>query len=374
MADAMSQAMYEPLRLSQPGKARRITRDAVGSDDRDVVIFFRVGGGGRRGKVVSQRAMSEGVRMIRCVVTDPSAVGAVKLSERELRHARPNEAIVEVTHFSLNRGEVSFAAGKPANTPIGWDVAGTVATPAADGGPDAGTRVAAFSRVSEGWAQRVVVPLDDLAPVPDGVPSEVAATLPVAALTALACLDHGRKLLGSKVLVTGATGGVGMFGVQLAKLSGAFVTAQVRRREQIDMATRLGADEVVVTGDGAELNGKGPFRLTMDAIGGSMLAHAVAALEPEGEAITYGLSGKPTVELQIGALLGKGLAKVRGLNLYAESGVEPISKKLVRILRLVEAGRVQTEVGRTGSWTEVGEVARDLIDRSFSGKAVLAVD
>lgn len=312
--------------------------------------------------------------MIRSVVTDPSAQGAVHLSTRKLRDSRPNEAIVNVTHFSLNRGEVSFAAGKPAGKPIGWDVVGTVDTPAADGGPEAGTRVVAFSRASEGWAEKVVVPIDDLAPVPEGVPSEVAATLPVAALTALACLDHGEKLLGSKVLVTGATGGVGMFGVQLAKLSGAFVTAQVRRPEQVEMVTRLGADQVVVTRDGAELSGKGPFRLAMDAIGGSMLAHAVAELESEGEAITYGLSSEPTVELQIGALLGKGLARLRGLNLYVESSVDPISKKLARILRLVEAGRIRTELGRTASWTEVGAVASGLMDRSFLGKAVLTVD
>src|SRR4030095_4755915 len=91
----------------------------------------------------------------------------------------------------------------------GWDLAGVVERSAADGsGPAVGERVVGF--LPEGaWAQRVVVPSNALAELPDKVTFSQAATFPVAGLTALHALDEGGPLLARRVLVTGATGGGG---------------------------------------------------------------------------------------------------------------------------------------------------------------------
>ncbi|MEM1033118.1 MAG: alcohol dehydrogenase, partial [Myxococcota bacterium] len=122
----------------------------------------------------------------RAVLTDPERPGFVVLDALPMRPAGPDEVTIDVECFSLNRGELKFAQGKPAGSRIGWDVAGTVAEAAH--GFEEGTRVVAFVAAQEGWAERVAVPKTYLAPIPDAVSSELAAALPVAAGTALAAV------------------------------------------------------------------------------------------------------------------------------------------------------------------------------------------
>lgn len=313
-------------------------------------------------------------KTIRSVVTDSAAPGAVRLGERALRRPRPDEALVRVACFSLNRGELGAASRKPAGSPIGWDVVGTVEAAAEGGGPPPGARVVCFSRAMEGWAELVPIPVADLAPLPDDVSSEAAATLPVAGATALSCIDRAERLVGRRALVTGVTGGVGMFGVQLARAAGALVTAQVRRPDQVEAGKRLGADEVVVTSDGEALASHGPFQLVMDGVGGALLAAAIGRLEAGGVAVTYGITAEAELRLPIAVLMGKGRAHLSGLNLYAESAVEPLSEKLARLVALLRAGRLSIEIERQGAWSDVGEVAKALLDRRLQGKAVLSVN
>ena len=153
---------------------------------------------------------------------------------------RPDEALVEVKAFSLNRGETRRLQTLEAGTVTGWDLAGTVRQPAHDGGPAAGARVVGL--VNPGaWAELVAVKLEHLAELPEGISVEQAATLPVAGLTALRALEVAGFVLEKRVLVTGASGGVGRFAIQLANLAGAHVTGIARRAEGL---TELGADEV----------------------------------------------------------------------------------------------------------------------------------
>ena len=301
---------------------------------------------------------------IQAVVTDPSATGNLALGEIARPTPAADERRVHVKAFSLNRGELGMAGRKPAGSPIGWDVAGEL---------EDGTRVAAFCGAQRGWAAEVAIPENAIAPLPDGVSFEAACSLPVAAGTALACIDVGARLLGREVLITGVTGGVGGFAVQLAKLAGAEVTAQVRNDSQQDYAKKLGADHVVVTSDGAAFEGRGPFRLFVDGIGGDLLKAGLASLEPDGIGVSYGLTGDGQVTLPIGLLLGKGRANLRGLNLYAVSEIEPPKIWLARLLKLVSAGQLNTDFEDRGDWSNVGQVAEDLVERRFSGKAVLRV-
>ena len=162
---------------------------------------------------------------MRALVARPSAPYGLELGEVEAPAPRASEALVSVRAVSLNRGEARYLPRRREGTVHGWDVAGVVEREAADGsGPAAGERVVGL--VSEGaWAELAAVPTARLAPLPGSVSFEQAATLPVAGLTAVRALAVGAPLLGRRVLVTGAAGGVGRFAVQLARRAGAHVTA-----------------------------------------------------------------------------------------------------------------------------------------------------
>src|SRR5207244_13576598 len=146
---------------------------------------------------------------------------------------------------SLNRGELRLFPVGPECWRPGQNMAGIVLEAAADGsGPPAETRVVALCDW-EGWAERAAVPTRRMAPIADNVSFAAAAALPVAGLTALRTLRHGAPLLGKRVLITGAAGGVGNLAVQLAARSGARITAVVGSGERARVLDGLGVAEVV---------------------------------------------------------------------------------------------------------------------------------
>src|SRR5205823_6911711 len=134
---------------------------------------------------------------------------------------------------------------------------------AADGtGPAAGTRVVALCDQA-GWAERAAAPSHHMSPLADNVSFAEAAALPVAGLTALRTVRHGAPLLGKRVLITGAAGGVGNLAVQIAVRSGARVTAVVGRPERARVLDGLGAAEIVTAIDDAQ----GRFGLILESAG-----------------------------------------------------------------------------------------------------------
>jgi NADPH:quinone reductase-like Zn-dependent oxidoreductase len=309
--------------------------------------------------------------IVRAVVVDPESKANLSLAEVGEPEPGPSESIVRVAAVSLNRGEVRRAeAAEPGFRP-GWDLAGTVER-SAPGGPAEGTRVVGFLP-SGAWGERVAVPTNALAELPEGVSFGEAATLPVAGLTALYALEMGGNLLGRDVLVTGASGGAGQFALQLARMSGAQVVALVRRAEHEELAREAGAHEVAVDEGGAAAGEYGPYHLILESVGGEVLGNALSMLAPEGTCVSFGVSGGPEVTFNTQQLYLTGGAKLYGFILFHEVTARPASAGLARLIKLVDEGRLEPRIEVEAPWTDVGEVAARLIDRGYTGKAVLHV-
>lgn len=285
-----------------------------------------------------------------------------------------HEAIVAVEAISLNPGEIKRTVNLSGSSRIGWDLAGRVETSARDGsGPAAGSRVVGILRTGA-WAQRVAVPTTALAELPDDVSAVSAVTLPVAGLTALFAVERGGSLIGRRVLITGATGGVGIFAVQLAKVAGADVVATVRRSETSDLLSSLGADEVIVSQDGSEAAAHGPYDLIVDAVGGTGAGELISALAERGHYAVFGSAGGAEVTLSVRDLYSGGRStSIDGVNVFSELARVPAGRVLERLLRLVAAGRIVPHIEVDEEWTRISDVAQMLMTRSIAGKAVLRV-
>ena len=305
------------------------------------------------------------------VVVDPEAPGRLVIRPVPQPTANRDEALVRVHAISLNRGEVRRSGNAAAGWRPGWDLAGVVERAAADGqGPAVGARVVGFL-IEGAWAQRVVVPRNALAELPGKVTFSQAATFPVAGLTALHALGKGGPLLGKRVLVTGATGGVGDFAVQLARLAGAHVTASVRRADQASTVRQLGAHDVVV-GDTIAPTPK--YDVIIESVGGKTLGTALAALQRGGVCVTLGVSASSEVTFDARDFFVTGRSTLYGFYLFTEFVGEPASVSLRRLADLVAAGQLAPHIRLERPWKEISQVAQDLMARRFPGKAVLLVD
>jgi NADPH:quinone reductase len=311
---------------------------------------------------------------IRAIVVDPAAPGRLAIKSVELRDPDRDEVVVRVSAISLNRGETRRAlqVAEPGWRP-GWDFAGVVEREAADGsGPQRGTRVVGILP-SGAWAERVNCRTHAVAALPDAVSDAQAATLPVAGLTALHAVRQGGLLLGRKVLIDGATGGVGHLACQLAAAAGAFVWGQVRRPDYRGTVEACGA-QAVVSRDLAAARAYGPFWLVVDSLGGPALAAALGMLQPNGVCVTLGSSDAGTVSFESRSLYGTGGARLYGLTLFHElMSVERGGVGLALLADLIAAGKLRPQIAVEAPWSEIGTVAGRLIDRAFAGKAVLYI-
>jgi len=311
---------------------------------------------------------------IRAVVVDAAAPGRLAIKPVELRDPDRDEVGVRVTAISLNRGETRRAlqVAEPGWRP-GWDFAGVVESAAADGsGPKPGARVVGLLP-SGAWAERVNCRSHAIAVLPDAVSDAEAATLPVAGLTALHALRQGGLLLGRKVLIDGASGGVGHLACQLAAAAGALVWGHVRHEEH-RAAVEAGGARAVLGRDLGAAKPHGPFWLIVDSVGASALAAALGMLQPNGTCVTLGVSEGPTASFESRDFFGTGGVKLYGLTLFHElMSVERASIGLGLLAELIEAKKLRPQIAIEAPWEEIGTIARRLIDREFTGKAVLHI-
>ncbi|MEU4352680.1 zinc-binding dehydrogenase [Streptomyces sp. NPDC023838] len=275
----------------------------------------------------------------------------------------PGEALIKVEAIAPNRGETFLLERPTPGLLPGKDIAGLVVQAAANGsGPGIGTRVVGHP-AQGGWAEYAAVPTHSLAVLPDSIDSVRAAALPLAGITALRLLRTAGSLAGRRVLLTGASGGVGHYVTELAVGAGAELTAVTATPVRGERLAELGATVVhEVTA------AQGPFDVVLESTGGSDLPIALAKARPGGTLVWFGQASRTPATLDFFQLLG-GPERVT-IQHFHYAGA-PYGSDLAALVRLVEQRRLHPEIGRVTDWAQTADTLVDLRERRIRGKAVL---
>ncbi len=309
----------------------------------------------------------------------------LKLEEIEKPTPQDNEVLVKVLAASAAAGDwrllradpflVRLSSGllKPKHTILGAAMAGRVEA--------VGRNVTQFQPGDEvfgdlsacgfgAFAEYVSVPENALVLKPTRLTFEEAATVPVSAATALQGLrDKGHIQPGQKVLINGASGGVGTFAVQIAKSFGTEVTAVCSTRN-VDMLRSIGADQVIdYTQEDFTQNGQ-RYDLILAANGYHPISAYQRALSPQG---IYVMTGGPMAQMFQAMLLGPWLSR-NGSQKMGNLLAKPNQKDLVFVKELLEAGKVVPVIDRRYTLREVPEAIRYLEEGHAKGKVVITVE
>jgi NADPH2:quinone reductase len=291
----------------------------------------------------------------------------VALSDVDVPMPPGDEALVAVEAFSVNRGEILLLASGRQDPP-GKDLAGRILQAATDGsGPAAGTRVVAHVDRG-GWAERVRVPTGRMTALPEEVSPEAAAALPLAGLTALRLLRSAGGVAGRRLLLTGASGGVGHYFVELAAAVGVKVTAVTSTPARGERLLALGADAVVTSVEEADA----PFDVAIDSVGGEVFGQALLKLGRGGLMLWYGQASLEPARADFFAVQkGPVDVTIRTLNYWTEADSD--QEDLATLVDLVATGRLHPEIGEIADWTETPRVLAAVRDRRVRGNAVLTL-
>lgn len=319
------------------------------------------------------------------VYTEFGPPDVLQLKEIEKPIPGEDEVLVGVQAISINFGDASFVKGrpllvrlmgaglfKPANTILGSDIAGRVVA--------VGRRVnqfrpgdEVFGDLSEsgwgGFAEYVAAPEHVLAGKPANLPFAEAAAVPQAATVALQGLrDKGQIHPGQRVLINGASGGIGTFAVQIAKSFGAEVTGVCSTRN-LEMVRSLGADHVIdYTQEDFTENGQ-RYDLILATAGFRSIFDYRRALSPTG---IYVMVGGSMAQIFQALLLGSLISKSGGKKLGNLSS-KPNQEDLVRIRELIEAGEVVPVIDSCYQFDEIAEAVRHYGEGHARGKVVITL-
>jgi NADPH:quinone reductase-like Zn-dependent oxidoreductase len=318
------------------------------------------------------------------VYTEYGSPDVLQLQEVTKPAPKDNEVLIKIHAVSVNAADCYLMRGspfllrlefgflKPKRTILGADIAGRVEA--------VGKNVKQFQPGDEvfgdlsgcglgGFAEYVAVPENVLVLKPASITFEQAAAIPMAALTALQGLrDKGQIKPGQKVLINGASGGVGTFAVQIAKAFGAEVTAVCSTRK-LDMVRSLGADHVIdYTQEDFTQNGQ-RYDLIIGANGYHPILAYKRALNPGGIYIVTGGSMKQIFETM---LLGS-LVAINGSKKLTNLMSKPNPKDLAFMIELIEAGKVIPVIDRCYPLSEVAEALRYVGAGQARGKVIITV-
>ena len=303
---------------------------------------------------------------MKALVYDPDADHGLRLGEVRAPEPGPSQVLIRSAATSLNFGELAFLGRTTAPGAVaGWDASGTVLVAAADGsGPPVGARVVTFGW-SGGWAQERAVDTGELAVLPEAVEFAAAAAVPVAGVTALRAVRRLGALVGRRVLITGASGGVGRFAVQFAARAGAHVIAAVGSLLRGEGLRELGAAEVVI-----EVGALGePVDGAIDSVGGGLLSDVLGLTRPGGLVLSVGMASLQPTTIDFEQLR----LRAGGARIEAFVVGPGFAADLRYLVSLLAAGEFDPQIGWRGPWDRAGEAAAALLGRRVRGKAVLEV-
>jgi NADPH:quinone reductase-like Zn-dependent oxidoreductase len=332
-------------------------------------------------------AVTAGMTM-KSIVQDrygPAPEDVLRLAEIDKPTIRHDEVLVRVHAASVDRGTWHVMAGlpypiriagfglrRPKSANPGRSLAGTVeAVGTAVTGFKPGDEVFGISGGS--FAEYARVRTGKLAPKPANLSFGQAAAVPISGSTALqAVRDHGRVQAGQKVLIVGASGGVGTFAVQIAKAYGADVTG-VCSTAKVDAVRAVGADHVIDYTREDFADGQHRYDVVLDIGGNRRLSHLRRALTPRGRLVIVGgetdgrwLGG---VDRQLRAhLLSPFVGQKLGTFVASEN-----AEDLMTLRELIESGKITPAVDRTYPLSEVAAAIRYMLDGQTRGKLVITI-
>jgi NADPH:quinone reductase-like Zn-dependent oxidoreductase len=334
-------------------------------------------------------ARNAGVETMKAIVQEeygsvPEDV--LRLEEIDKPTIGEDEVLVRVAAAGVDRGVWHLMAGLPylvrlagygLRTPKtsvrGMDVAGTVEAVGQDvTAVEPGDEV--FGIADGSFAEYAVAPAGKVAPKPVNLSFEQAAAVPVSALTALQGLrDHAKVQAGQKVLVVGASGGVGTFAVQIAKAFGAEVTG-VCSTAKVDMVRAIGADHVLDYTREDFADGQHRYDVILDIGGNRRLSDLRRSLVPEGRLVIVGgetdgrwLGG---TDRQLRALLLSPLVSQKLVTFVSSEN----SEDLMVLRDLIESGQMAPVMDTTYPLSEVPAAIRHLTEGQARGKVVITVE
>src|SRR4051812_5746346 len=307
----------------------------------------------------------------------------LELADVDVPRAGDDEVLVRVQAAGIDRGAWHIMAGlpylirvagfgvrRPKTAGLGSELAGVVEAVGANvTGLGAGDAVFGTCRAS--FAEYAAARADKLAPMPANLSFEQAAAVPVSAVTALQALrDRGRVQSGQRVLIIGASGGVGTFAVQIAKALGAHVTG-VCGTTKLDLVRSLGADHVIdythadITDDGQR------YELVLDIGGNRPLSQLRRALTSDGTLVIVGGEGGGRwtggIHRQLGATVLSLFVRQRLGTFVAK----PNRTDLGALRALIEAGSVTPAIDRVVGLDQAPDAIRDLIGGHVRGKITI---
>jgi NADPH:quinone reductase-like Zn-dependent oxidoreductase len=307
----------------------------------------------------------------------------LRLGEVEVPEVGDEELLVRVRAAGLERGTWHVMAGlpyllrgagyglrRPKVAGLGSELAGVVEAVGANvTGLNPGEAV--FGVCTASFAEYATARPDKLARMPANLSFEQAAAVPVSAVTALQALrDRGRVRAGQRVLVIGASGGVGTFAVQIAKALGAHVTG-VASTQKLDFVRSLGADQVIDYTRSDIGDEAARYDVVLDIAGNRPLSQLRRVLNRDGTLVIVGGEGGGRWTGGIHRQLG---ATVLSLFVHQRLGTfiaKPNSADLDALRVLIEAGAVTPAVDRVTGLDQVPDAIRDLIAGQVRGKLII---
>jgi NADPH:quinone reductase-like Zn-dependent oxidoreductase len=302
----------------------------------------------------------------------------LELAEISKPEFKDNEVLVRIHATSVNIGDALIIRGKPfllrlvyglrkpKNRVRGTDLSGTVEAVGKDV-TEFRPGDAVFGSCKGSFTEYASAEETDLAPKPASLTFQQAAAVPMAAGTALqAVRDKGKVQPGQKVLINGASAGIGTFAVQIAKSLGAHVTG-VCSTSNLDMVRAIGADQVIDYTQEDFTQSEQRYDFILDNVSNKSLAECRGALTPNGTLIPNG--GTAGLGYILKANLSSMFMRKKARTFVSKGRKED----LVVLSELIEAGKVMPVIDRTYPLSQVPVAIRYLETRHARGKVVIAV-